>query len=98
MTDLIEFETKRLRLRQWQPGDREAFAGLNADPRVMEFFLKLLDRAESDSLADRIESLISERGWGFWAVEIKDGENFISFIGLHIPIPELPFSPCVEVG
>ncbi len=98
MNDLIEFETKRLRLRQWLPEDREAFARLNADPMVMEFFLKLLDRAESDAMADRIESLISERGWGFWAVEIKGGEKFIGFTGLHIPIPELPFSPCVEVG
>jgi RimJ/RimL family protein N-acetyltransferase len=98
MTDLIEFETKRLRLRQWLPDDREAFARLNADPRVMEFFLKLLDRTESGAMADRIESLISERGWGFWAVEIKGGEKFIGFTGLHIPVPELPFSPCVEVG
>jgi RimJ/RimL family protein N-acetyltransferase len=98
MTDLIEFETKRLRLRQWLPDDREAFARLNADPRVMEFFLKLLDQSESDAMADRIESLISERGWGFWAVEIKSEEKFIGFTGLHIPVPELPFSPCIEVG
>lgn len=98
MIDPIEFETKRLRLRQWLPEDRVAFARLNADSRVMEFFLKLFDRAESDAMADRIESLISERGWGFWAVEIKDGDKFIGFTGLHIPIPELPFSPCVEVG
>jgi RimJ/RimL family protein N-acetyltransferase len=98
MIDPIEFETKRLRLRQWLPEDKEAFARLNADPRVMEFFLKLLDHAESNAMADRIESLISERGWGFWAVEVKGGEKFIGFTGLHIPIAELPFSPCVEVG
>jgi RimJ/RimL family protein N-acetyltransferase len=98
MTGLIEFETERLRLRQWLPTDREPFSALNADPRVMEFFPAPLDRAASDTMADRCESLIAERGWGFWAAETKDTHEFIGFIGLHIPIPELPFSPCVEIG
>ncbi len=91
MIDPIEFETKRLRLRQWLPEDRRAFARLNADSRVMEFFLSPLEKDASDKTADRIESLIRERGWGFWAVEIKDEEKFIGFTGLRIPIPELPF-------
>lgn len=42
MAKLIEFETERLRLRQWKAADREPFAALNADPRVMEFFPALL--------------------------------------------------------
>jgi len=62
MTGLIEFETERLRLRQWLPTDREPFSALNADPRVMEFFPAPLDRAASDTMADRCESLIAERG------------------------------------
>lgn len=98
MSYLIEFETKRLRLRQWLPGDREPFAALNADPTVMAFFPCLLDRAASDAMADRCESLIAERGWGFWAVAMKPAGQFIGFVGLHIPAAELPFSPCVEIG
>jgi RimJ/RimL family protein N-acetyltransferase len=98
MTGLIEFETERLRLRQWLPTDREPFSALNADSRVMEFFPAPLDRATSDTMADRCESLITERGWGFWAAETKDSHEFIGFVGLHIPTPELPFSPCVEIG
>jgi RimJ/RimL family protein N-acetyltransferase len=98
MTELIELCTPRLRLRQWHPDDNEAFADLNADPRVMEFFPSCLDRAASNTLAARSKQLISERGWGFWAVEVMGGEKFIGFVGLHIPNPELPFSPCVEIG
>jgi RimJ/RimL family protein N-acetyltransferase len=98
MTDPIEFETARLRLRQWLPADREPFAALNADSRVMEFFPSPLTRAESDAMADRCESLIQERGWGFWAAESKATREFIGFVGLHTPSAELPFSPCVEVG
>lgn len=98
MVDPIEFETERLLLRQWRPADREPFAALNADSRVMEFFPAPLTRAESDAIADRCESLIRERGWGFWAAELKASREFIGFVGLHTPSAELPFSPCVEIG
>jgi RimJ/RimL family protein N-acetyltransferase len=94
----IEFETKRLRLRQWRRSDREPFAELNADPRVMEYFPATLERAASDAMADRCASLIAERGWGLWAAEDRATGEFIGYIGLHVPIPALPFSPCVEVG
>ena len=98
MTDLIEFDTERLYLRQWYAADREPFAALNADPKVMEFYPAPLDRAASDAMANRCQSLIAERGWGCWAVETKKTQEFIGFVGLHIPAPELPCSPCVEVG
>lgn len=98
MVKLIEFDTERLRLRQWCAADREPFAALNADPKVMAFFPALLGRIESDAMADRCEALIAERGWGFWAVETRATHEFIGFVGLHIPAPELPFSPCVEIG
>jgi len=98
MTQPIEFETKRLRLRQWLPNDREPFAALNADPKVMEFFPTPLDRTASDAMANRCQSLITERGWGFWVAEMKETGQFIGFVGLHVPVAELPFSPCVEIG
>lgn len=98
MAELIEFDTNRLRLRQWCDADREPFAVLNADPKVMEFYPAPLTRSESDAMANRCQALIAERGWGFWAVEIKTTREFIGFVGLHIPAPELPFSPCVEIG
>jgi RimJ/RimL family protein N-acetyltransferase len=98
MPDLIEPATARLLLRQWRSSDRTPFGQLNAEPRVMEFFPSPLTREQSDAMADRCESLISERGWGFWAVELKTDGTFIGFVGLHIPSAQLPFSPCTEVG
>lgn len=97
MTALIEPETPRLKLRQWRPEDRAPFAALNSDPVAMEHLIVVLSRAESDALADRIEGLIGEKTWGFWAVEIKATGEFIGFTGLHAP-EGLPMSPCVEVG
>jgi len=98
MVKLIEIDTYRLRLRQWCSADREPFAALNADPRVMEFFPALLSRDESDAMADRCQTLITECGWGFWAVEVRNSGEFIGFVGLYTPAYGLSFSPCVEVG
>lgn len=93
-----ELDTERLRLRQWKGGDFPVFAELNSDPVVMEYFPALLQPEESDAMAERCRQLIAERGWGFWAVSLKDSGSFIGFVGLHKPKCNLPFSPCVEVG
>src|SRR5258708_14659878 len=98
MATLIEIETARLRLRQWRTSDREPFATLNADARVMEYFPVPLSREASDALVDRCQGLIDERGWGLWATELKQSNAFIGFVGLHVPLHSFRFSPCVEVG
>lgn len=95
---MIEIDTPRLRLRQWRASDVVPFAAMNADPRVMEYFPELMRPPESRAVARRIRDLIAERGWGLWAVEVRGGARFIGFVGLHVPSPELPCSPCVEIG
>ena len=94
--------TERLLLRRWSPQDRDAFARLNADPRVMEFFPGTLSRDESDRLADRIESHFDQHGFGPYAAELVEERAFIGYIGLAIPAFEAHFTsrrePCVEVG
>ena len=84
-------------MRQWQAADREPFAAMNADPRVVEF-LPALSRAESDAVITRIESHFAERGFGFWALEIPGIAPFAGFVGLAVPRFEAHFTPCVEIG
>jgi 3-dehydroquinate dehydratase / shikimate dehydrogenase len=79
----VELRTERLLLRAWQPSDRPAFAALNADPRVMECFPRMLTQRESDDMAERIENLMDEQGWGLWAVEVPGVADFIGFVGLN---------------
>ncbi len=98
VSTVVELTTKRLLLRQWGDSDREPFAHMNADPRVMEFFPSLMTRQESNAFADRCQSLLLQRGWGLWAVERWDNGEFIGFVGLHVPTHDLPFNPCVEIG
>lgn len=91
-------QTERLLLRRWRDSDREPFARLNADPRVMEFFPSTLSRADSDALVDRIEAHFAERGYGLWAVEAPGVAPFIGFVGLWTPRFTAHFTPAVEVG
>jgi RimJ/RimL family protein N-acetyltransferase len=93
-----ELRTERLWLRRWLPDDRGPFARMNADPRVMEFFMAPLARGESDALADRIEAHFQQHGFGLWAVEVPGVTPFAGFVGLCIPSFEAPFTPCVEIG
>jgi len=95
---LIELETERLKLRQWEKEDWPLFAASNSDAVTMEYFPNLLSEAESYAIADKIQSLIELQGWGFWAVEEKDSGMFIGFVGLNSVLPTLPFYPSVEIG
>ena len=94
----IPIETERLLLREWQKSDREPFARLNADPRVMEFMPARLSPAESGLLADRIENHFRERGFGLYALELRYERTFIGYVGLSVPAFQAHFTPCVEIG
>lgn len=94
----MELQTARLLLRRWREPDREPFAAMNADPAVMEHFEAPLTREESDDLVDRIEAAFAADGFGLWAVEVLDDQDFIGFVGLLRPGFESHFSPAVEIG
>lgn len=91
-------KTNRLLLRQWTEDDFMPFAEMCCNKDVMEFFPKQLTQKESFDMAEKIQSLIKDRGWGFWALEVPEQYKFIGFVGLHTPTDRMPFSPCVEIG
>ena len=95
---VIRLKTERLLLRQWKQQDYPLFAKLNADPVVMEYYPSILSEDQSNAMADKIQSLLSEQSWGFWAVELIDSKQFIGFVGLHKPTYDLPVRSCVEIG
>lgn len=93
-----KLSSRRIRLRLWRTEDREAFAAMNADARVMEFFPRCLSREESDAMVDRIQAHFREHGFGLWAVEVAGVADFIGFAGLTWARFSASFTPCVEVG
>lgn len=90
--------TERLFLRRWQESDRQPFRRLNADPRVMEYMPGLLKPEASDRLLDRIERHFQLHGFGLFAVELRQDQTFVGFLGLAVPAFDAPFMPAVEIG
>lgn len=95
-------ETERLYLRQWQASDLARFAEMNADAEVMKYFPKHLSPTVSNAIANKCQQLIADKGWGFWAVSLKqDSENddcFIGMVGLNAVHAQMPFAPNVEIA
>lgn len=90
--------TARLLLREWRASDREPFAAMNADPRVMQFMPNPLSRKENDALVGKIQAHFRKHGFGLFAAELHATGQFIGFIGLAVPPFAAKFTPCVEIG
>src|ERR1700739_767491 len=95
---MVALKTERLILREWNATDREPFARMNADARVLEYLGERMSRKRSDEVADRIEAHFRTHGFGLCAAELTEGGEFIGFIGLAVPAFEAAFTPCVEIG
>jgi RimJ/RimL family protein N-acetyltransferase len=98
MSEAVEIDTPRLRLRPWLASDLDPFAAMNADPAVMEFFPSLQSREASAASIAAWQAQWAEAGFSNWAVELLSSGEFIGFVGLSVPRRQLPFSPCVEIG
>jgi ribosomal-protein-alanine N-acetyltransferase len=94
----LEIHTDRLILRRWKPGDREPFARLNADPVVMQHFVRPLSRDESDAMVAGVDRHFEKHGFGLWAVEVPGQAPFIGYVGLWVPSFQARFMPAVEIG
>lgn len=91
-------ETDRLILRGFTTADRQPFAAMNADPEVMTYMSRSLDRLASDLFLERIQDRWDADGFGLWAIERRGDGMFLGFAGLSTPAFSAPFTPAVEVG
>ncbi|WP_433303012.1 GNAT family N-acetyltransferase [Actinoplanes sp. CA-030573] len=89
--------TERLVLRDWRASDLDAWAALNADPEVREYFPEVLTRAQAGASMDYFQQGLDERGWGWWAVALAGSDRLIGMAGLDPVDEELPFTG-VEIG
>lgn len=90
--------TKRLLLRRWRLQDRDAFAAMNDDPKVMFYMPRRMTRQESDRWMEAIEEEFQRDGFGIWALELPDQVPFIGFAGLRWVSYDAHFTPAVEIG
>ena len=71
-------KTNRLELRAFQEIDLPEFIGLNANPKVMQFFPNCLNKQESTALFKHLKQKPL-----MWAVVHLKTQQFIGFIGLN---------------
>jgi RimJ/RimL family protein N-acetyltransferase len=94
---MTELRTDRLLLRPWRATDLEPWAAMNADPEVREHLGEVMTREQSDASVRRFQEESATRGYGWWAVEVRESGRFVGFAGLDEVDEEMPFTG-VEIG
>lgn len=95
---MVYIETERLLLRQYKPTDETDFIRLFQDAAVMRYFLATKTTAEAQATFIKFQRLIEENGYGVFAVEEKESQQFIGFIGLNRFEFEVDFAPAIEIA
>ena len=81
MTNIIA-DTVRLRLREWDQGDRDRFYAIMNTAPVMRHLGGVQDRATWNAAADRLQGYQRDFGHSFWLIERKGDDELLGFCGL----------------
>jgi RimJ/RimL family protein N-acetyltransferase len=90
-------ETERLILRPWRDEDVAAWAAMNADPRVMEFFPNTYTEEYATEMAAYLRGRLEQDGYGWWVAQIKGG-GFAGNLALQKVPFDAHFTPAMEIG
>ena len=79
-------ETSRLRLRMFRPEDLDAMCEITSDAEVMRYigYGLPLTREETRENLSRIVSAFGRRGFGRWALELKETGALVGYCGLSL--------------
>ena len=93
MQGLAGAETERLRLDPWDHEvHAEGLVRLNTDPEVVKYVGGVpLSAEQSEAMSARLEAHWYARGYGLWAVHVKQSGAMVGFVGLSHPLwwPEM---------
>ncbi|MGS4344602.1 GNAT family N-acetyltransferase [Myroides odoratus] len=95
---MVFIETERLLFRQYKLTDETDFIRLFQDTAVMRYFLETKTTTEAQAIFIKFQRLIAEQGYGIFAVEEKESQQFIGFIGLNRFEFEVDFAPAIEIA
>lgn len=92
------FTSERLGFRNWHDSDIDNMSAINNDPDVMEFFPARVTRDQTADFITRMETMIAEKKYCYFAVDELASGNFCGFIGLCDQNYEASFTPCTDIG
>ena len=95
---MVIIETPRLVLRTWKESDLLPMTAINQDAVVMRYFPSLQGEQETLGFIKKVKAHQAERGFSFYAVELKSSRDFIGFVGLATPSFEAHFTPTIEIA
>ena len=95
---MVQIETDRLFIREWEERYFSAFAAMNADPEVMEYFPSTLTDEQSRGVMERLMAKTQEFGFHFQPVVEKASDRFVGFAGLAPVELDIHFVPAVEIA
>ncbi|MBL4653122.1 MAG: GNAT family N-acetyltransferase [Flavobacteriales bacterium] len=97
MADYI-FTSQRLGFRNWVSADVPSMTEISANKEVMEFFPYEATPAQTKTFIERMQTMFTENGYCYFAVDRIDTNEFIGFIGLCYQKNNLSFSPYIDIG
>lgn len=92
------FTSDRLGFRQWIDTDIDWYTRMNADPKVMRFFPKVMTREESLASMQKLIKRYHEHGHTFYVSELLEDHTPIGFIGIGYQDFEADFTPIADLG
>lgn len=92
------FTSERLGFRNWKASDTEKLYIINSDDEVMKYFPKKNSIAETEKFIERMQAMLFNEEYCYFAVETLKTATFIGFIGLSKQTYKADFNPSIDIG
>ena len=92
------FTSESLGFRQWRDQDISKMTSINQDEAIMRYFPGLQSEEATKTAIENFRKEYAELGYTYFAVDYLVDQEFIGFIGMHIPNFEADFLPAVDMG
>ncbi len=90
--------TERLLLRTWREEDAKAYFQIHQDPKVTEFLAGPFTMKEVNKFIEAMNEHQQKYGYAFWALQLKEREEILGFVGLQVVSFQATFTPATEIG
>lgn len=92
------FESERLGFRKLIQKDKSNIIDMNSNSQVMKYFESVYSKQQSINYFNRLINYFKEHGYGMYAIELKESNEFIGIVGFNTANFDAYFTPCIEIG